>query len=254
LAGDIPATSGAKHKASFPAKGIPSACNSVHTNTTRFNPDFKMNTLPFRRLLASLFLCALAVSACFATDVLPTDRPASWEAGVYSGIIGGIPSASWTDIYDVTDYGADPTGVASSQSAFDAARLAAATAGGSGAVIYFPSGTYLLATMTGSTNQVVRGAGMFLTTINFTGGPGYTAGQGVSWNLPYTNVQANVTSGFTHGSTQVDITLDGTNANAPVAGFPVRSIFQTTEPSLSPGTTARQICGGLTPFRLRSAR
>lgn len=70
--------------------------------------------------------------------------------------------------FNVLDYGADPTGVADSAAAIQAAITAASAsvAGSTGAVVYFPTGTYLISTTITLPNRVgLQGANGRGTTI-----------------------------------------------------------------------------------------
>jgi hypothetical protein len=56
--------------------------------------------------------------------------------------------------YSVVDYGADPTGVSDSAAAINACNTAAVAAGGNGGTVYFPPGTYYIASKITLTTHV----------------------------------------------------------------------------------------------------
>lgn len=97
--------------------------------------------------MRAFFSFLLAVATLHAADYYPPAgrRPPSWEANVYTGIIGGIPTILKTDLINLTQapYNADNTGATDCQPAWQAAHDAW-QAGGTGKMgIYMPAGTYL---------------------------------------------------------------------------------------------------------------
>lgn len=113
-----------------------------------------------------------------------------------------------TVLIDVTDFGADPTGVLDSS----AAVVAAMESGwGVGQVVYFPTGTYRLDTAInvsyGADNRTIRGDGPALTILR----PGangivFSASDGWTWPIP----AAQVVSGLSKNSTS--LVLDDSSA------------------------------------------
>ncbi|MDP2304497.1 MAG: glycosyl hydrolase family 28-related protein [Pseudomonadota bacterium] len=91
-------------------------------------------------------------------------------AGYHAGEVA-IPTAPGAS-FDVTAYGADPTGVADSTTAIQAAIAAgsAASAAGGGAVVDLPAGTYRVDGLlsVGTSGVVLRGAGSTSTFVYFT--------------------------------------------------------------------------------------
>ena len=73
-----------------------------------------------------------------AATMIPDERRIEWTPG----LPGGIPEITGP-VYNVLDYGADPTGVEDSKSAISQAISALPTEGG---VVYIPEGSYRIAT------------------------------------------------------------------------------------------------------------
>lgn len=131
-----------------------------------------------------------------ADIVTDAQRSPSWAPGVAVGIPGGIDAATvgW-NVVDVTTYGVAEGNTASQNTtAFAAARAATPTAN---KVLYFPEGTYAVTALGVLNNQVIRGAGMFRTTLQPT--HGVTLGGSAGFNLNGF-ARGKVIGGFTRGS------------------------------------------------------
>jgi hypothetical protein len=146
-------------------------------------------------------------------DILPLDRPQTWEPGVNVGVIGGIPSGSWTNIVDMTQapYNCDPAGVADCQAAFDTALATEPW----NTVLYFPAGEYRfssgmnLAARYGG-RVAVRGARMFLTKIKYEGAQGFVGGTDPGWDQLAFSPHGTVTPGdFALGATTIHVVSTG---------------------------------------------
>lgn len=111
---------------------------------------------PCRRLFPAIILVLLfSFSVHLHADppIVSAERRTVWSPGVP----GGIPEVS-SPVVSVQDYGADPSGLADSKAAFDAAVAALP---GSGGVVFVPQGDYLLLSKwtIGKSGIVVRGEG-----------------------------------------------------------------------------------------------
>ena len=123
-------------------------------------------------------------------------------AGAYTQLRG----TDWLNV--VTQFGADPTGVADSTTAIqNAINALSATAGG---VVYLPAGTFKVTT-TLTVNSLlyayVQGDGRWATTIKFTG-------TGDCLRIYNTD-----TTGILTGGGVLDLTIDGTSAGNSSAGL-----------------------------------
>ena len=148
-----------------------------------------------------------------------------------SFVAGGGSSTGIASVFDVRVYGADPTGVADSSSAFNAALAAAYAA--KGGTVYFPTGTYKIASqinipndgstafnnsplqpsirITGSASSggLIPGGGS--TPVPFDGGPAYG---GSVLNLTNNSAQAKICS-FGTGPLEIDhLTLVDTTTDS----------------------------------------
>lgn len=125
-------------------------------------------------------------------------------------------AAGTTGWFNVTSYGADPTGATDSTGAFQTAIAAVASAGGG--VVYMPGGTYTISsTLTCTTVPAYfLGDGAWATTISFTG----------------TGDCFRVYDSSTYGSRKkfgggfAGLTIDGTKAGAGSAGLHVGDLLQ----------------------------
>lgn len=179
----------------------------------------------------SAFLFVLLPAFCApvasAADVLPEARKSATWARANVGVVGGIPSGSGWTVYNVLAYGADPTGVSSSQAAYNAAYAAA----GTNSIIYFPAGTYKVSNLVlAKTGIIIRGDGMFATTIRSTSPNPTVAIQGVDANHGNAyNITGDVISGLTKGSTAIRVRKTGTFSVADP--FVAGKILEVTVPN-----------------------
>ena len=155
---------------------------------------------------ALLFLLLLATAA--SAELIPADRLFNWTPGTNVGVEGGIPHRTSPSQPVV---GADPTGVADSSVAIQAAVDACP----SGGVVLIPAGTFKIAVaaIQMKANITVRGAGREQTILKNAGpgifGFGNVGQSGTSgyFDLPGDN---DMTAGFAKGSTV--ITVDDTSS------------------------------------------
>jgi hypothetical protein len=161
----------------------------------------------FAILIALSSLVALGAEYTLPTALQPVAGSRTPNVNYGVGIPGGIPAGG--TVRSVVDYGADPTGVASSSSAITAAIAAS----GDGDVVFFPAGTYSTGTITipasggsNKTNIILRGAvdpatGFPASTISNTGGNGINFGSDPVFNGLYsantTITKASMTKGAT---------------------------------------------------------
>lgn len=155
-----------------------------------------------------LILTLLSVRA----ELIPSYYQVDWTPGTYTGVPGGI--ASWsalrTNIINVTQspYNADNTGVSRADTAIQSA-IAAAPAN---SVIYIPAGTYKMLAAIGigpssSSNLTIRGAGMSLTKLVFSGSVTVGIANGTAANYDWSDPASNntVTAGVSKGSSNVTV-------------------------------------------------
>lgn len=149
-----------------------------------------------RLCLITLIICSIARSASIDTAYFPRDSgPPYW----YPGVPGGIPS-TFTNIFDVTSYGAVGDGVTDNSTAFANAKASATSGNG---VVYIPAGNFAFSTgltFTDAKQYVVRGAGRNNTKLIYTGsGYPFTFGQ------DFTRIATSVSSGYSRGSTTLTL-------------------------------------------------
>lgn len=123
----------------------------------------------------TLIALALFDPLAAAEYTIPTARrPVSWEAGVVTGVVGGIPTRSGGNVISVTTYGwSSGASAATNSAAFNSAVAASA----SGDIISIPAGTFATnglgisyARFNASyNNRTVRGAGMNATILRHEG-------------------------------------------------------------------------------------
>lgn len=94
----------------------------------------------------------------------------AWLAEKGTGSAGTLPGFAFASIYDLSDYGVDPSGVADSSTAVNAA-ISDLNASSNGGQIFWPAGTFKISsTLTAITNNGYhRGSGKGVTTVNFPG-------------------------------------------------------------------------------------
>lgn len=99
-----------------------------------------------------------------AATVIPDERRIEWSPGIPDG----IPEITGP-VYNVLDYGADPTGVVDSRSAITQAISALPTDGG---VVYIPEGNYRINSKVSiqRNNVVIRGSGRFTRLMSYANG------------------------------------------------------------------------------------
>ena len=160
-----------------------------------------------------MLLVAAFVPQPALAEILPPSRSISWQPGVP----GGIPRYS-VCFNAVTQYGADPTGVADSTQAIQRALDACPA----GQAVYLPAGTYKTTTTLLITNEqgvrnnsplgvVLRGAGPRVTTLN-----NVSTGTTVffqKWSTPATRTA--IVSGASKGSTSI-LVADATSISVGV--------------------------------------
>ena len=121
-----------------------------------------------------------------------------------TGALNQLQSTDWINV--VTQFGADPTGVADSTTAIQNALDALPAGGG---CVYLPSGTYMVTstlTYTGLYGYI-RGDGRWATQISYTG-------SGDCLRIYYAD-----TTGVITGGGVLDLTIDGTSASAGACGL-----------------------------------
>lgn len=177
-------------------------------------------------MITRLLVFLLFTLSTFAAEVPSADRRLNFQLNATSsgttvhgvGRQGGIPAASGTQ-HNIMDYGSvDTTGVTACDTAFAAARSAAATSGG---YVYLPAGTFRLNDAY-TQLRVVRGAGKDLTTIKFYTGSSMAfgfAGTG-AYSNPY-RPDSDILSTIVQGSTSFHLA----NVNDFIIGSNVRIHF-----------------------------
>ena len=132
-------------------------------------------------------LLVSASAACGSGGGLPlissstTNAPLSNNGSAASWINTVGVTTGGDPVYDVTAaaYGADPTGVADSLAAVEAAMTAACATSPSGAIVWFPPGTYAFSNIIPNTagywcnGLTLQGSGIRATQLNFPTGSGY---------------------------------------------------------------------------------
>jgi len=135
-------------------------------------------------------------------------RPPSWEPGVVTGVIGGIPAR--TNLINVTlaPYFADKTGTVDAGGPIQTAINNAPDE----AVIYCPTGTYLLNNLTsGRSNITIMGDGcgepgeVGLTTFKLSAAqPAFIIGNDPNYENPF-SPHSTIVGGATRGSTSITV-------------------------------------------------
>jgi len=160
------------------------------------------------KLAKLLSLILVSGIATLDAEIIPASRRIDWSVGTTVGVPGGIPNRTTIGRNAVTDYGADPTGVADSTRAVQNAINNTPI----GQVAYVPSGTYRISgNITPRSNVTLRGAGMGLTILKPEGGGNGTIQNSGDWPVPSPTMA--ILAGATKGSSSVTV---NTTAGAAV--------------------------------------
>lgn len=170
---------------------------------------------PVRRFLSfAVFLfCAIGASAQSSSGILDPSRAIDWSK---AGVVGGIPSASWTQCGSTIAAGAS---AATIQTAINNC--------GANQYVLLGAGNFSLSTFLNmKSNMVLRGAGASQTTLTFTsgafGGGCFLGGATICFTLdggtynnssnsaPGASNAANWTAGFSQGTTSITLSSVGT--------------------------------------------
>lgn len=173
------------------------------------------------RLLATAVCLALLAVSCPGPSTAPWRSalyPENWTPAVtdasgrflhdfsYAGYRNGgeLPKSDAKAKFDVTEYGADPTGVNDSTNAIQAAIGAAQTAGGG--VVFFPGGLYKCdgTLQVTASHVVLRGAGAETSRLYFT----LVKGMAYKGHIAF--------KGAVQSGTEIRLTSDGQNRSAEV--------------------------------------
>lgn len=146
-------------------------------------------------------------------DYYPSSsRITTWSPGVIQGVVGGIPSRSGGNIWDVQDYGwGEAEAAADNTAAFNAALAASSE----GDIIEIPAGEFDITSLSvpySASNRTVRGAGMGLTILNPSSGTGVSVGSDSDYGNAF-NPVATITA-MTANSNVITV-ADGSGMPSP---------------------------------------
>ena len=145
--------------------------------------------------LGLILWAALVLTPVVSAEIIPTDRLVPWDPGVR----GGIPAVPYR--VDVKDYGATGDGTTNDGPAFNAAIQAAVAPG----FVWVPAGNYRIATIIQMKSGIVlQGAGPDKSRLLFDL-PAASYHGGIEFNGSKTNVDIAALSGYTFGSTTLQL-------------------------------------------------